>query len=475
MAWLQTIWNWRKAELAVQKLQRKIAVAYKADDLKTVARLQGILVNSAAARALAIKKTVNAKGGQTPGVDGILIESPSQFWDMIGALARIVGNTKLYVAKPTKRIWIPKHIGTDKLRPISIPVMRDRVLQTLYVFALQPIADITADEQSFGFRSGRGVLDALFTTYLGLTTLWGQLIYDADIEQFFPSIPHRWMLSKIPMDPCVLMAFLKAGFIEKGVFYDMPVGVPQGSPLSPIISNMVLDGLQKVVDELANSLSAENLRNSVLFVRYADDFIIMGLNEKMRWWFDRKLIPGVEAFLAERGLKISKEKTRLVNRTEGFKFLGYWLQWVPSEFAPGKFYLNIRPADKSVDTFIVKLKALFKTFDSMSTSMIILKLNSILTGWGNAFKFGHSSQVFTKIDRLIYKLFWVWAQRKYPRMAKGALYSKVYKRDSKGLQPFYVDDNGKVVLLVRLSDIKAKPSYGPIRGGKFNRKFAGRR
>jgi RNA-directed DNA polymerase len=107
-------------------------------------------------------------------------------------LAKVVANTSSYITQPTRRIMIPKFFGSDKLRPISIPTLFDRSVQRLYTMALDPIAIVTSNEQSFGFRKGRGVQDALFTTYLGLTTgnSWPQAIFDADIHQYFPSIPH---------------------------------------------------------------------------------------------------------------------------------------------------------------------------------------------------------------------------------------------------------------------------------------------
>jgi RNA-directed DNA polymerase len=131
------------------------------------------------------------------------------------------------------------------------------------------------------------------------------------------------MLKNIPMDPKVLSSFLRAGFLETSQFNEMLEGIPQGSPLSPIVSNFVLDGLQAVVEQAAGRIGSPNLRESIMLVRYADDFIIMGLNSKLRSLFFKTIVAPVEAFLKERGLSLSKEKTKFVDRKEGFTFLGY--------------------------------------------------------------------------------------------------------------------------------------------------------
>jgi len=135
-------------------------------DMKTVAKYQGILVNSAAARALAIRAVIN--NGGSPGIDKFNIDSPEKFWEVMGALLKIVSDVNSYKPLPAKRILIPKASGGD--RPLGIPTTTDRSVQTLYAFALEPIAEASADVNSFGFRKKRGTLDAIFTLYQAMTS-----------------------------------------------------------------------------------------------------------------------------------------------------------------------------------------------------------------------------------------------------------------------------------------------------------------
>lgn len=146
--------DWKKAEEFVNRLQIRIVKATKANKKNLVKRLQYLLVNSFYAKAIAVKKVTSNKGKRTPGIDGQIWETPK---DKIEAIYKL--NTETYKAKPTRRIHIKKANG--KLRPLSIPTMQDRAIQTLYLLALQPIAETTADTGSFGFRMYRGCQDAM--------------------------------------------------------------------------------------------------------------------------------------------------------------------------------------------------------------------------------------------------------------------------------------------------------------------------
>jgi len=264
--------NWKDAMKALLKLQRKIEVAYKEGDIKKVTLLQRILVNSWAVRMLAVRLVVLSKGAKTPGVDQRLVQSSDDFLEIVKGLGVVPSG---YKPKPVKRVMIPKGYGTNELRALGIPTMFDRAVQSLYGLSLLPIAELTADEGSYGFRKGRGQLDAVLAAKRDLLELpRPALILDANIKKFFDTVSHDWLLENIPMDKTVLKAFLTAGSIDKGQFVPSPAGFPQGSIISPMLTNMTLNGLYQCIhDSLAKTTQ---LRKYIRFIRYADDFCCSG-------------------------------------------------------------------------------------------------------------------------------------------------------------------------------------------------------
>ena len=199
--------DFKAAEYYVKKLQMRIAKAVKEQKWGKVNALQWTLTHSFYAKALAVKRVTENKGKRTSGIDHELWESPESKFKAIEKLER-----RGYRAQPLRRIYIPKKNG--KLRPLSIPTMTDRAMQTLYRFALEPIAETTADTHSYGFRPKRCVQDAIERCFNMLSrkrsAAW---ILEGDIKGCFDNISHEWILKRIPMDKAILRQFLKSGYI----------------------------------------------------------------------------------------------------------------------------------------------------------------------------------------------------------------------------------------------------------------------
>ncbi len=259
------------------------------------------------AKALAVKRVTSNTGKNTPGVDGIL-------WKDHRAKMQAVHRLKQrgYKAQPLRRIYIPKKNG--KKRPLSIPTMHDRAMQALYKLALAPVAETTADRNSYGFRDGRSCADAVAAAFNALakpnSATW---VLEGDISGCYDNISTAWLMENIPLEKRILRQWLNAGYVEKGIAFPTRKGTPQGGIISPTLANMTLDGLEKAVRE------AVPYRSRVNFVRYADDFIITG---KSKTILESYIVPVVEQFLKERGLELSQDKSKISHITEGFTFLG---------------------------------------------------------------------------------------------------------------------------------------------------------
>ena len=190
---------------------------------------------------MAVKRVTSNKGKRTPGVDGVLWQGVRAKWRAACSLRR-----RGYHPQPLRRIYIPKKNG--KLRPLSIPCLYDRAQQALYNLALAPIAETTADKNSYGFREGRSCADAVDAGFKALSqpnsATW---ILEGDIKGCFDNISSQWMLDNIPMDKLVLHKWLRAGYVENGIQYPTRKGVPQGGIISHTLSNLVLDGLEEAV------------------------------------------------------------------------------------------------------------------------------------------------------------------------------------------------------------------------------------
>lgn len=234
--------DWYAVERKVRELQVRIAKATKQQQWRRVKALQRMLVRSFAAKCLAVKRVTENRGKRTAGVDGELWSTPESKWRAVFRLTR-----KGYKPKPLKRVYIPKANG--KRRPLGIPTMFDRAMQALYLLALEPVSETTADRNSYGFRPMRSTADAIEQCFVNLSRKHSaKWVLEGDIKGCFDNISHDWLLSNIPLDKKVLGKWLKSGFMESGKLNSTDAGTPQGGIISPVLANMALDGLEAVLE-----------------------------------------------------------------------------------------------------------------------------------------------------------------------------------------------------------------------------------
>nr|AAU83450.1 reverse transcriptase [uncultured archaeon GZfos28G7] len=221
--------DWKTAEKHVNRLQARITRAVKQGKWHLVKRLQYLLTHSFHAMLLAVKNVTQNRGKRTVGIDGAKWTTPNAKMN-----AALKLSDKKYKAKPLRRVYIPKP-GSVKKRPLSIPTMRDRAMQTLYALALSPVAESTADTRSFGFRKYRSAQDACEYAFTCLSTKdSAQWVLEGDIKGCFDNINHDWLLKNIPMDKAILKQFLTAGFVYNRHLNPTKAGTPQGGYFSVI-------------------------------------------------------------------------------------------------------------------------------------------------------------------------------------------------------------------------------------------------
>lgn len=432
--------DWKKAEAEVSRLQARIAKATQEKKWNTVKRLQYLLSHSYYAKALAVRKVTTNKGKHTPGIDKELWNTPAVKMRNV-----LILTDKGYKAKPLRRVFIEKP-GKKKKRPLGIPCMYDRAMQALYALALDPVSETTADEKSFGFRRGRSAQDACEYIFTALSRRTSpEWVLEGDIKGCFDHISHDWLIDHIPMDKSVLKQFLKAGFVFQNELFPTDEGTPQGGVISPILANMALDGMQKVLSDRfhTNRLGKIDLRfknaHKVNLVRYADDFIVTAATKEIAE--EAKEI--IRGFLCTRGLELSEEKTLITHVDDGFDMLG----WTFRRF---KEKLIVKPSKKSVKALNASLhNTVLERGKAWRQEDLIRVLNRQLRGWANYHQSVCAKDAFSRTDHILYEMLWRWAKRRHPQKNRKWITANYWY--SKGLRNWVFST--KNAELIRLGEV----------------------
>jgi RNA-directed DNA polymerase len=414
----EVIWNavdWQKAHQNVKRLQVRIVKATQAGRWGKVKALQRLLTRSFSGKVIAVRRVTENRGRKTAGVDGVSWDTPQQKGKAVGELRQ-----KGYRAQPLKRVYIPKKNG--KLRPLGIPTLQDRAMQALYLLALEPMAETQADANSYGFRRQRSTADAIeqcFKIYSRRKTSPGWVL-EGDIRACFDQISHEWLLEHVPMEKNILEQWLKAGYMEKRAYHPTTAGTPQGGIISPLLANLALDGMEREVR--ARFCQARNKPSTgVNLVRYADDFIVSGRSRERL----EEIQTFIKGYLAERGLELSEQKTRITHIDEGFDFLGQNVR----RYA-GK--LIIKPSKNSCKAYLDKVRNVIKSNPTLQAGQLIQKLNPIIRGWTNYHRHVCSKKTFRSMDHAIFKALWQWARRRHPKNKNAHWVRKKYFRTKGG-------------------------------------------
>lgn len=327
-------------------------------------------------------KQVKSNGGSS-GVDGVGITDVEKYGvnEYLSELGEEL-RKQTYQPKAVKRVMIPKANGGE--RPLGIPTVKDRIAQTVCKMILEPIFEADFEDISYGFRPERGAKDAIKTIKTNLQM--GKVnVLDADMSKYFDTIPHDKLMITLKQrisDPRMLkliIKWLKAPIFEDNQFKGgkrNKVGTPQGGVISPLLSNIYLHLLDRIVNN-PNSLFS---KYGIKIVRYADDFVLMG--EKI----NQQAIEKLKELINRMGLTINESKTRLVEaKQEAFHFLGFTMSYDKDTKGRNIRYWNVTPSKKSEQKIRDKVKEYLKSHGHSNVYTVTNDLNAILRGWLNYF------------------------------------------------------------------------------------------
>lgn len=443
--------DWHAVHKQVKRLQARITKATQAGKWGRVKALQRILTSSYSAKALAVRRVTENQGKRTPGVDRVLWSTPGLKSSAVRDLRR-----HGYKPMPLRRLYIPKANG--KLRPLSIPTMKDRAMQALFLLALDPVHEVVSDRNSYGFRKGRSAFDAAEACHhagrLGPKAKNGQRsaewVLEGDIKGCFDHISHSWLIDHVPMDKVILRKWLAAGFMEAGSFHSTDEGTPQGGIISPCLANFALDGMQTMLKKLFTHVAAKKAK--VNMVRYADDFVITAATPEL---LKDTVQPAVERFLAVRGLKLSPEKTKITHIEQGYDFLGYTVRRMSNR-------LLLRPSDASQKALLKKVREVVKNLKPASQVEVINALNPMLRGWANYHRHNAAKATFNKLDHRIWECLWRWAYRRHPTKRCVWIKNRYFVRVGNQNWRFGCREKGANATLIWLANIKVARHFRVI-------------
>jgi len=417
--------NWPHCERTVRGLQARIVKATREGRWGRVKALQWLLTHSFCGRALAVKRVTHNQGKRTPGVDGAIWTTSASRYRAIGTLRR-----HGYQPQPLRRVYIPKTNG--KLRPLGIPTMKDRATQALYLLALLPVAETTADPNSYGFRPKRSTADAINQCFRVLAQKnSAEWVLEGDIRGCYDNISHEWMLEHIPTDKEVLRKWLKAGFVENRTLFPTEAGTPQGGIISPTLATLTLNGLERLLKatfRMRRVGGGKTYNPKVNLVIYADDFIITGSSKEL---LEKEVKPLVEQFLRERGLELSPEKTFIKHIEQGFDFLGQNTRKYGGR-------LLTTPSKKNLHAFLERVRTVVRTNPTVKQEHLIWTLNPIIRGWANYHRHIVATRAFRKAEMVLFHCLWRWAKRRHPEKSVAWITQRYWHRLGRRRRSFAV-------------------------------------
>jgi len=420
-------------------------------------------------RVFAVESVYRSSGNLIPGVDNLMLKRENLL-DYLEMLK--YNNLKYYKVDQIRRVYISKG-NKNHICPLGIPTIKDRIVQTLFVQVLEPIIDVHADNNNFGFRKGRNPHQAigLLSKLLGVKPAHqrrhsdkryfthSKFILSIDIEKFFDKVNHDWLLKNYPFPKNffnILKDWLSGEIIYQGEYEILISGFPQGSVIGPSLVNFTLNGLENITvpDKItafdeekfnyyvskglmynkSSSIVQKTLTSSL--IRYADDFIVVVNDKEQAEMISNK----IDIFLQERGLNKNLIKSKIFKWENNAKFdyLGFTFHYllekrfskITMQRKHGKNFIRgglyVYPSKLKIQFFKNKIKKTIKSNLNVSPYRLVNVLNSIIRSWGNYFGIG-TLRVFSRLDHYIWHRIWRYLRRKYKKVSTKNLVSRYFQ------------------------------------------------
>jgi len=429
---------WRKLERVVYRLQTRIFRASERGNVRAVHSLQRLLMKSEAARCLAVRRvTQDNRGKNTAGIDGVKAVPPAGRLFLVAAL----GRPDAIRPRPTRRVWIPKP-GKTEQRPLGIPVMLDRAHQALVKLALEPEWEARFEPNSYGFRPGRSVHDAIGALF-GMLCHKDKYVLDADIQGCFDNIAHSPLLDKLATFPTLrrtIKGWLTAGVLADGAWQPTERGSPQGGVVSPLLALIALHGLETAITTAFPRTDRPHV------VVYADDFVVL---HPTRAGVERAR-QIAEAWLSGIGVQLKASKTRIghtlhaVDGRAGFDFLGFSIRHYPTGKTrprrdgrrPRSHVLLIKPSTEAVKRHHQALRAVVRGHKAASQQALLIALNPVIRGWAAYYRTVVAKRIFASCDYRLMSTLTHWAGRRHGHKGLRWVIQKYWRRGATGRLEF---------------------------------------
>ena len=378
----------------IQDLRRKIYLKAKSE---ATWRFWGMYVHICKKETLLESYELCKSNNGSPGVDGVTFEQVEK-----GGLAQFLKDiqyeleTESYFPMRNRIVQIPK--GNGKMRNLGIPTIKDRVVQGAVKLILEPVFEADFQSGSYGYRPKRRADQAIAQVAKGIVEEKTRVI-DLDLRAYFDTIRHDILLSKVAkrINDDKVLHLLKLMMKSNG-----KRGVPQGSVISPLLSNIYLTDLDKML-ERAISTTREGKYTHVTYVRWADDLVIL-VDGHRKWdWLYRGIQRRLREELSKVGVEINEEKTKEADLIRGGKFSFLGFEFRRNVNQKGKGWPHYQPKMSARTKLLSKLKSIFNAFVSQPVNKVIERINPILRGWVVYFRVGHSSRCFNYVKDWVYK------------------------------------------------------------------------